>query len=85
MISYLAAFRSRSQAIRLYDLLRASGYSARIVNTPREAGVGCGISVNFPSQNFGSVRALLSRNNFTAFAGWFGIDSEIGKCIRINA
>lgn len=42
------AFRSRTQSMKLYDLLRTSGVVCEIVNTPREISASCGLSVRVP-------------------------------------
>ncbi len=48
---YLFAFRSRTQSMRLYDLLRTSGMRCEIVNTPREVSASCGLSVRVPEDD----------------------------------
>ena len=40
----LAAFRSRTQTMAFYDRLKRVGCMAVVVNTPKEAHVGCGVS-----------------------------------------
>jgi len=41
----IAAFRSRQQVFRFDSALRRSGINGRIISTPREIQVGCGLSV----------------------------------------
>ena len=41
----VVAFRSRAHTVAFYEFLKGHGVSAEIVNTPKEAGVGCGLSV----------------------------------------
>ena len=45
MTEVLAVFRSRSQAIDCNARLKAAGIPANLINTPREANIGCGLSV----------------------------------------
>ena len=52
----LFAFRSRTQSMKLYDLLRTSGLECEIINTPREVSASCGLSVRVPDDE--AERAL---------------------------
>ncbi len=45
---YLFAFRSRTQSMKLYDLLRSNDIACEIINTPREVSASCGLSVSVP-------------------------------------
>lgn len=47
---FLFAFRSRTQSMKLYDLLRENGVACEIVNTPREVSASCGLSVRVPDE-----------------------------------
>ena len=59
MTEILAVFRSRSQAIDCNARLRAAGIAANLVNTPREANIGCGLSVKIPQQLLDKARILV--------------------------
>ena len=48
----VVAFRSRAHTVGFYELLKKNGISAEIINTPKEAGVGCGLSVKISSYQF---------------------------------
>lgn len=39
------AYQSRSEAISLYSALKSSGIGSAVINTPKDASVGCGLSV----------------------------------------
>ena len=39
----LAAFRSRTQVLRMEDALHRAGLSAGVIATPREVAIGCGL------------------------------------------
>ena len=43
----IAAFRSRTQVLRLEDALHRAGLSAGVISTPRQVAIGCGLSVRF--------------------------------------
>ncbi|MCI8459117.1 MAG: DUF3343 domain-containing protein [Clostridia bacterium] len=47
---FLFAFRSRTQSMKLYDLLRSGGIACEIVNTPRDIAASCGLSVRVPDE-----------------------------------
>lgn len=44
----VAAFRSRQQVLRFEQILRREGIPVRVVSTPRDISMGCGLSVRFP-------------------------------------
>ncbi len=75
----LAVFRSRSQAMDCITKLRAFNVSAQIINTPKEAGVGCGLSIKFPMSAATRVKSLISRTNYSSFYGYMRIDLRSGK------
>ena len=41
----IAVFRSRQQALRLEAALKREGLPVRMISTPREVALGCGLSV----------------------------------------
>ena len=41
----IVAFRSREHTVKFYNFLKSVGINGEIINTPKEAGVGCGLSV----------------------------------------
>ena len=43
----IAAFRSRQQVIRYEGILRRAGANVRVISTPRDVAIGCGLSVQF--------------------------------------
>ena len=55
----IAAFRSRQQVLRFEARLNRQGIPARVVTTPRDISMGCGLSVRFPLEYAGSVRRQL--------------------------
>ena len=65
-----AVFRSRTQAVECNGRLRASGVPSALVNTPKEAGVGCGLSVKVPQNLLPRARQIIARGNFAAFYGF---------------
>ncbi len=66
----LAVFRSRAHTLDFVAQLRAAGVPASAVSTPKEAGVGCGISARFDERFLERARALLRRRSYPSFAGF---------------
>ncbi len=56
----LAAFRSRQQVLRFEAALRRRGVPARVVTTPRQISMGCGLSVRFDLGHLTQVRQALA-------------------------
>lgn len=79
-MSYIiAAFRSRTVAIKVYNQLTKSGVTAALVSTPQSANVGCGLSVKIAVSDYARVFSLLSTAE--SFAGFFRVSIIGGKSI----
>lgn len=81
MTEILAVFRSRSQAIDCMTKMRALNIPAQLINTPKEANVGCGLSLKFPQNAANRVKNVISRVNYSAFYGYMRIDYRSGKML----
>lgn len=79
MTDTLAIFRSRSQAIDCMNKLRALNIPAQLINTPKEAGVGCGLSLRFSAAAASRVKNVIARMNYSSFYGYMRIDFRGGK------
>ena len=71
MTDILAVFRSRSQAADCNSMLRMYGIPSNLVNTPKEAGTGCGLSVKIPQNMVARAKTLIARGKYSAFYGYF--------------
>ena len=69
-MTMLAVFRSRAQSLDALSALRGAGVPVQAVSTPREAGIGCGVSVRFDANFFPRVRTILAKRRYTAFWGY---------------
>lgn len=67
----VVAFRSRAHTVRFADYLRVNGIKSEIINTPKEAGVGCGLSVKVSKNLFSTVKRAAFSANLNSFAGFF--------------
>ena len=65
----LVAFRSREQTIKFNKILNDNGVFSEIVNTPKEAGVGCGLSAKVSLNSLAVVKKAVFSLNFKSFAG----------------
>lgn len=81
MTEILAVFRSRSQAIDCNARMRAFNVPAQLINTPKEAGVGCGLSVKFPAGVALRAKSVIARANYSSFYGYMKVDLRSGKFI----
>ena len=66
----LAVFKSRSETLGFISKLRANGVPASAMATPKEAGVGCGLSARFEEVFLSRARMTLSKGNYRSFAGF---------------
>ena len=69
-MTMLAVFRSRAQALEYISVLKAGGVPAQPVNTPKEAGVGCGISARFDEAFLPRARAVFVKRHYSSFSGF---------------
>ena len=69
-MTVLAVFRSRAQTLAFLTALRGMGAAAQAVNTPKEAGVGCGISARFEDAFLHRARRALSSGRYSSFSGF---------------
>lgn len=70
----LAVFSSRNETLYLAKMLIANGYRAGVVNTPKEAGLACGISVKFEERSLPNVKMFISSKPFRSYVGIYRIN-----------
>ena len=81
MTDILAVFKSRSQAIDCNARLKALGVPASLINTPREANIGCGLSVKIPPNMLERARAIIRNGRYSAFYGYYRMQNNYGRTI----
>ncbi len=74
-----AAFRSREHSIRFYETLKSMRVPATVMNTPREAEIGCGLSVRFDDRQKFTVQKALARTEYSSFIGVFEVVISGGR------
>ena len=75
----IAAFRSRQQVLKYESLLARSGVASRVVSTPREIAVGCGLSLQFSLNDLRMVQSVLSRDRPVNLIGLYMVDQQDGR------
>ena len=80
----IAAFRSRTQVLRLEDALRRAGLPAGVVSTPREVSLGCGLSVRFALQDFPHVLAICRQLGPGVLIGFYRVDDYGTRQMRLT-
>lgn len=79
-MEYIAVtFRSRSHTVKFYEFLRRNGVRGEIINTPKEAGVGCGLSVKISVSDFLAVKKAVRALGLNSFAGFFLVKMNYGR------
>ena len=79
MTEILAVFRSRSQAADCNTRLKNFGIPTSLVNTPKEANVGCGLSVKIPQILLPRARTLIISARYSAFYGFYTMQNLYGR------
>ena len=80
----LAAFRSRTQVLRLEEALRRAGLTAGVISTPREVAMGCGLSVRFELAQYPQVLAQYRRLNPGGLIGFYRVDGYGSRQMRLT-
>ena len=73
MLYIIAVFRSRNETLYLANMLKATGIPFVVINTPKEAGQACGISVRFDEKYLQNVKKCIATKPFRAFVGFYKI------------
>lgn len=72
----IAAFRSRQEVLRLEAALKREGVRARVITTPREVALGCGLSVRFEMEDAPRVLAQIDRLRTHNMIGVYQVEKE---------
>ena len=81
----VAAFRSRQQVFMFESALRREGIQTRIVSTPRDVSMGCGLSVRFGLEDTARVAAVLRQVNTANLIGLYRVEYTGGNKPRLTA
>ena len=81
----VAAFRSRQQVLMFEGALRRNGVETRIVSTPRDVSMGCGLSVRFRLEDTDRVVRTLRQVNTSNLIGLYRVEYTGGGKPRLTA
>jgi hypothetical protein len=73
MIYVLAVFRSRTQTMTFFNILKSYRINCFVVNTPRQIMTACGISVKFDTKSLDFAKNILFRRKFDSFVGFYKV------------
>jgi hypothetical protein len=80
----IVAFSSRTDAIKFKEIVVKKGVKAVLMPTPKEANVGCGLSVKIYYSNALFVKEVIKSTSFLSIAGVFYVSVRGGHSfIRI--
>lgn len=78
MTYILAIFRSRAQAVDCNIRLKAMGIACELTNTPKEANIGCGLSVKLTPEAYRRAKAVI-KGGYSAFYGFYHLQTTYGR------
>lgn len=84
MENIIAVFNNRNLAMRFASDLKRLGVQSKIINTPRELSVSCGISVAFSSRNLGQGKLLLGKIGYGGVKLYIATKDMFRKFHQIN-
>ncbi len=77
----LISFRSRNHTVKFYEDLKRVGIPVEIVNTPKEAEVGCGLSVKTSLNYYAVIKNAVRMTGYKSFAGVFSVKHMANKTV----
>ncbi len=80
----VVAFRSRAHTVKFHGFLERNGVRSEIINTPKEAGVGCGLSVKVSTNLIDVVKKGVKIASLASFVGIFKV-KKIGGNILVRS
>lgn len=81
----VAAFRSRQQVMRYEGIFRRAGINARVISTPRDVAIGCGLSLQFDMKDARAVQNLLGPARPANMIGLYSVDRRDGGRPKLTA
>ena len=75
----IAAYRSRQQVLMLESALRREGVNVKIVTTPREVSMGCGLSARCELSDAPHVARTVRRMNTGNLIGLYRVEYANGR------
>ncbi len=79
----IAVFTSRNETLYFANMFKSNGIYAGIINTPKEAGRACGISIRFNENLYPIAQNFLKTKPFRSFYGFYRVFIN-GKYRRVE-
>ncbi len=73
---YVAVFKSRTQVMAFVEIMNSRGAPCKIISTPKEAHVGCGVSAEFSQDKLKQAKIVVDNIGFSSFIGFFLIEKR---------
>ena len=74
---------SRTDAIGINAKLKEKGVKSNVISTPKEAGLGCGLSVKVPTQDyFFAIRVINLAKKYSVQGVYKISETPFGKTIK---
>lgn len=67
----IAVFGSRNETLYFSHILKENGFFSQIINTPKEVGRACGLSVKFSYNALTFAKNIINEKPFRTFVGIF--------------
>lgn len=67
----IGAFRSRQQVMKFMKDINANNADARIINTPHEIKIGCGLSAAFSEKHYELAKQIIRQTKPPSFVGFY--------------
>lgn len=71
MKRYVVVFRSRTDVFTFVDDMKNKYFKVNIVQTPKQAKVGCGLSAEIPFNSLSTAKSLIKLKKYPSFYGIF--------------
>lgn len=77
-------FKSRAESIKYSKILKDNGIMNALINTPKEVGIGCGLSVQISIGFYEYAKRIISINKSPSFVGFFLV-KKTGKSFTVKS
>ena len=72
----VAVFKSRTQVMSFVEIMNSRGVPCKIISTPKEAHVGCGVSAEFPQSKLNIAKVVVNMGGFSSFIAFFLLEKR---------
>lgn len=80
----IAAFRSRQQVLLLEGALKREGLNVKVITTPRDVALGCGLSLKFNINDAERVQRVMAAQKPTHLVGIYRVEQSGGGRPRLT-